>query len=185
VYQGLTFSVYDRSAGIARDSKGKAQVEIFSIDPKGSAARVLTSDRRNPIATGDLIANLIWDSSKHNQFVVVGDFDVNGDGKPEFDGVTKIEALVQKWGGTTSKEVTASTDYVILGAEPKVPPEPTPQVLTTDPTAKERYDAAKVRFDQYNQIRQRAEALTIPIFNYDRFLAFTGYASQIGKPGAL
>ena len=36
VYQGLTFSVYDRTAGIPRDGKPKAQVEVFSIDPKVS-----------------------------------------------------------------------------------------------------------------------------------------------------
>ena len=33
--------------------------------------------------------------------------------------------------------------------------------------------------------RQRAEALWVPIFNYDRFLYFTGYAAQASKPGAL
>ena len=35
VYQGLTFSVYDRTAGIPRDGKPKAQVEVFAIDPQG------------------------------------------------------------------------------------------------------------------------------------------------------
>jgi hypothetical protein len=185
VYQGLTFSVYDHSAGIPRDGKPKAQVEVFSINQKVSTARVLTSDRKNPIATGDLIANLIWDPNKQNQFVVVGDFDINGDGKPDYDGAARIEALIQRWGGAVAKEVTSQTDYVILGSEPKVPPEPTPQILTIDPTAKEKYDAAKQRKDLYDQIRQRAEAMWIPIFNYDRFLCFTGYASQINKPGAL
>lgn len=185
VYEGLTFSVYDRAAGIPRDGKPKAQVEVFSIDPKISAARVLSFDPKNPIATGDLIANLIWDPARQNQFVVVGDFDVNGDGKSDYDGISRIETLIQKWGGAVSKEVTARTDYVILGTEPKVPAEPTPEVQTADPTAKERYDAARQRNEQYNQIRQRAEALWVPIFNYDRFLYFTGYANQISKPGAL
>jgi len=185
VYQGLTFSVYDRSAGIPRDGKPKAQIEVFSIDPKVSAARVLSWDRKNPISTGDLVANLIWDPAKQNQFVVVGEFDVNGDGKPEYDGVSRIETLIQRWGSVVAKEVTPQTDYVILGTEPKVPAEPTAQVIATDPTAKEKYDAAKQRNEQYNQIRQRAEALWIPVFNYDRFLYFTGYANQITKPGAL
>lgn len=185
VYQGLTFSVYDRTAGIPRDGKPKAQVEVFSIDPKISAARVLSFDPKNPIATGDLIANLIWDPTGQNQFVVVGDFDVNGDGKADYDGVSRIETLIQKWGAAVAKEVTSGTDYVILGDEPKVPTEPTPEVQTADPTAQERYDAARQRNVQYHQIRQRAEALWVPIFNYDRFLYFTGYANQISKPGAL
>ena len=185
VYQGLTFSVYDRSAGIPRDGKPKAQVEVFAIDKKVSAARVLSSDPRNPITTGDLIANLIWDPAKQNQFVVVGDFDLNGDGKPDFDGVTKIEALIQRWGGATSKEVTPLTDYVILGTEPQVPTQPTPEAQTADPTALEKYNAAKAKNEQYNQIRQRAEALWVPVFNYERFLYFTGYANQTNRPGAL
>ena len=115
----------------------------------------------------------------------MGDFDLNGDGKPDYDGVTRIEALIQRWGGAVSKQVTAGTDYVILGTEPKVPAEPTPEVQTADPTAMEKYDAARQRNEQYKQIRQRAEALCVPIFNYDRFLYFTGYANQISKPGAL
>ena len=185
IYQGLTFSVYDRAAGIPRDGKPKAQIEVFAIDRKASTARVLSSDRKNPIATGDHIANLIWDPTKQNQFVVVGEFDVNGDGKPDYDGQVKVEALIQRWGGVTSKEVTSLTDYVILGVEPKVPAQPTPEVQTADPTALEKYNAAKQKNDQYNQIRQRAEALWVPVFNYDRFLYFTGYASLTNRPGAL
>ncbi len=185
IYQGLTFSVYDRAGGIPRDGKPKAQVEVFAINPKAATARVLTWDRRNPIATGDLIANLIWDRDRPNQFIVVGEFDLNGDGKPDYDGVTKIEALIQRWGGTVAKEVTARTDYLILGTEPKVPTQPTPEAQTADPTALEKYNAAKQKNDQYNQILQAAKIFGIPVFSYNRFLYFTGYAAQANKPGAL
>ena len=34
-------------------------------------------------------------------------------------------------------------------------------------------------------ISQRAEALWVPMFSYDRFLFFTGYANQTNRPGAL
>ncbi len=185
VYQGLTFSVYDRSAGIPRDGKPKAQVEVFAIEKKCSAARLLSSDPKNPITTGDLVANLIWDPAKQNQFIVVGDFDLDGDGKPDFDGVTKIEALIQRWGGAVSKEVTPLTDYLILGTEPPLLTQPTPEAQTADPTAMEKYNAAKAKNDQYNQIRQAAEKLCVPVFNYNRFLYFTGYANQTNRPGAL
>jgi hypothetical protein len=185
IYRGLTFSVYDRSAGVTRDGKPKAQVEVFAVDRRASAARVVSSDKKNPILTGDIIANLIWDSSKHNVFVVAGDFDLDGDKKPDFDGVRKIEALIQKWGGTVANDVSADTDFVILGTEPQVPPEPTPEILTADPTATDKYNAARQSNDRYETVRQQAESLWVPIFNYDRFLYFTGYASQIGKPGAF
>jgi hypothetical protein len=185
VYQGLTFSIYDRAAGIPRDGKPKAQVEVFAIEPKVSAARVLSWDPKNPIATGDLIANLIWDCGRENRFVVIGDFDLDGDDKPDYNAAARIEALIGRWGGLVAKEVTAETDYMILGMEPKVPTAPTLEVQTADPTAQEKYEAARQRNEQYNQLRQRAEALWVPVFSYDRFLYFTGYASQANKPGAL
>jgi len=185
VYQGLTFSVYDRTAGIPRDGKPKAQVEIFAIDPKVSAARVLSWDRKNPIATGDLVANLIWDRDKQNEFVVTGDFDLDGDKRPDYDAATRIEALIRRWGGVVSQKVTGETDYMILGAEPKVPPQPTAEMQTADPTALERYEAARQRNEQYHQLRERAEALCVPIYSFDRFLFFTGYAAQASRPGAL
>ena len=185
VYQGLTFSVYDRSAGIPRDGKPKAQVEVFAINKKVSTARVLSSDPKNPIVTGDLIANLIWEPGRQNQFIVMGDFDLSGDGKPDFDGVARIEALIQRWGGVVSKQVTSSTDYVILGTEPKLLPQPTVAAQTADPTALDKFNAAKAKNEQYNQIRKEAEALCVPVFNYNRFLYFTGYANQTYRPGAL
>jgi hypothetical protein len=185
VYRGLTFSVYDRSAGIPKDGKPKAEVEVFAIEPRVCAARVMSSSKKNPIMTGDLAANLIWDSRKQNQFVVAGDFDLNSDGKPDYDAGRKIESLIQKWGGTIAPDISASTDFVILGTEPEVPPEPTPAALAVDPTAMDKYNAARQNNERYNQIRQRAEGLWIPIFNYDRFLHFTGYASQVDKPGAF
>jgi hypothetical protein len=49
----------------------------------------------------------------------------------------------------------------------------------------DRYNAARKADEYYEQIRQRAESLYVPIFNYDRFLFFTGYADQAGKPGAF
>lgn len=185
VYRGLTFAVYDRSAGVTPNEEPKAQVEVFAVDRRASAARILSSERRNPVVTGDIVANLIWDCNAKNQFVIAGHFDLDGDGKLDYDAIPKIESLIRKWGGTVSSEVSAETDYVILGKEPQVPPEPTLEILAVDPTATEKYNAIRQDNQRYNQVRQRAEGLWIPIFSYDRFLHFTGYASQVGKPGAF
>jgi len=185
VYQGLTFSVYDKAAGIPRDGKPKAEVEVFVVDKKVCAARILSGDAKNPVSTEDLVANLIWDSAKENHFVIAGEFDLDKSGTPDYDAIPKIEALIRKWGGAVDKDISASTDYVILGTKPQVPPQPTPEKLAVDPTLTEKRDAAQQRLDQYEQIRQRAQAFWIPIFNYERFLHFTGYANQIKKPGAF
>jgi hypothetical protein len=185
VYRGLTFSVYDRAAGIPRDGKPKAQVEVLAVDRRVSTARILSSERKNPIAYGDSVANLIWDAGKQNQFVVAGEFDLDRDGTMDYDGVRKIEGLVQRWGGMVAQDVSADTDYVILGTEPAVPAEPTLNEQANDPTAMQRYNTARQVNERYHQIRRRAESLFVPIFNYDRFLYFTGYATQVGKPGAF
>jgi len=185
VYRGLTFSVYDRSAGIPRDGTPKAQVEVLSVDPRISTARILSSERRNPISVGDSVANLIWDAGQQNQFVVAGEFDLDRDGSADYNAIRKIEALVERWGGTIAQEVSAQTDYVILGTEPKVPAEPTLNEQSNDPMAMDRYNAYRQMGDRYHEVRQRAESLWVPIFNYDRFLYFTGYATLVNKPGAF
>jgi hypothetical protein len=185
IYRGLTFSVYDRAGGIPRDGKPKAQVEVLAVERRVSTARILSSERKNPIALGDSVANLIWDAGRQNRFVIAGEFDLDRDGKTDYDGIRKIEALVQKWGGTVAQDVSADTDFVILGTDPSVPAEPTLNEQTEDPLAMQRYNAARQTSDRYQQIRQRSESLRVPIFNYDRFLSFTGYATEIGKPGAF
>jgi NAD-dependent DNA ligase len=185
VYVGLTFSVYDRAGGIPRDGKPKAEVAILAVDRRVSTARILSSERKNPIALHDAVANLIWDASRQNQFVVAGEFDLDHSGEVDYDGVRKIEALIQKWGGAVAQNISADTDYVILGTEPKVPAEPTLDEQAADPTALQKYNTARQANERYQQIRQQAESLYVPVFNYDRFLYFTGYAAQVGKPGAF
>jgi hypothetical protein len=185
IYRGLTFSVYDNLGGIPRDGKPKAEIEVFAIDKKVSTARILSSQDKNPVATNDLIANLIWNSGKVNHFVIAGDFDLNGDGEPDYDANAKIQGLIQKWGGATDNAVSAKTDFVILGTEPKVPVEPTFDDLAIDPTVREKYDRARQQRQRYDEIRDQARALHIPIFTYERFLYFTGYQSSVNQAGAF
>jgi hypothetical protein len=185
IYRGLTFSVYDKASGVPRDGKPKAEIEVFAIAKTTATARVLSSEKRNPIATDDIVANLIWDASKKNQFVIAGDFDLTGKGQPTYDAKSRIAGLIEKWGGATSDEVSAKTDFIILGTEPRVPQEPTFEDLTRDPTLRDKYNAAQQRLAYYNQIRQQAAAFYIPVFTFDRFLYFIGYENSLGKPGAF
>jgi hypothetical protein len=185
IYRGLTFSVYDKGAGIPRDGKPKAQVEVMAIERRVASARILSSERKNPIHVGDSVANLIWNAKHQNQFVVAGEFDLDRNGETDYDGVRKIEGLIQKWGGLVAQGVSAETDFVILGMEPKVPAEPTLDEQMQDPLAMDRYNAQRKANDRYQQIRRQAESLNVPIYNYDRFLYFTGYAMQINQAGAF
>jgi len=185
VYPGLTFSVYDRNSPIPRDGIGKAEVEVFSVAEKVSSARITQSQKKNPITINDIVANLVWDSDKTNSFVVTGDFDLDGDGIIERNGVDKIKAIIEKWGGKVANTVTYDTDFLVLGEPPQVPPKPTTEELEAYPMANERYEAAMQRFNLYKEAENRAQGLWIPVFTYDRFLYFIGYKGQVTKPGAF
>jgi hypothetical protein len=185
VYQGLIFSVYDRNAPIPKDGKGKAEIEVFDVAKNFSAARVLRSELKRPILQGDIVANLIWDSDKANVFVVAGDFDLNNDGSIETDGVDKIKALIEKWGGKVADAISVDTHYLVLGKQPQVLKKPTLEETELDPKAMEKYEASLQRLNRYKEVQSRAQALWIPIFNYERFLYFIGYKGQIGRPGAF
>jgi len=185
IYRGLTFAVYDRGQPIPKNGKGKADIEVYNIGDSFSAARIIRSDKKNPIVADDIIANLIWSPTKANIFVVAGDFDLTGDGVPEDDAVAKIRVLVEKWGGKVADTVTMNTDYVILGTLPVVPPKPTMQDTEKYPNAMEKYERAVQQAAGYKDIQSQAQALSIPILNADRFLYFIGYKTQAGNPGAF
>jgi hypothetical protein len=185
VYQGLTFSVYDRGGAIPKDGKGKAEVEVFDIDKSYCAARIIKSDLKRPVLDGDEVANLIWDSNQTNVFVVAGEFDLNKNGVINTDGVQRIKGIIEKWGGKVANTVSVDTDFVVLGQPPEVLSRPTLEQSEIDPLAMQKYQASLEALNRYNEIRSQAQGLWIPIFTYDRFLYFIGYEGQIGRAGAF
>jgi hypothetical protein len=185
IYRGLTFAVYDRGQPIPRSGKGKAEIEVYNIGDSFSAARIIRSDKKNPIVADDIIANLIWSPTKANTFVVAGDFDLNGDGVIDDDAAAKIRGLVEKWGGKVADTVTVNTDYVILGTPPVVPQKPTMQETEKYPNAMDKYERTLQQAAKYKDILSQAQALSIPVMNAERFLYFIGYKTMSGNPGAF
>jgi predicted nucleic acid-binding Zn-ribbon protein len=186
VYRGLTFTVYDRNAPIPKDGKGKAEIEVFDVAATYSAARITRSETKSPILLGDIAANLIWSSDKANVFVIAGDFDLDSDGNNDENAISKIKALIEKWGGRVVDTISIDTDFLVLGNQPLVPlQQPTMEQLELDPGAMQRYEALIARLNRYNQIQSQAQALWIPVFKYERFLYFIGYKGQISQAGAF
>ncbi|MEN6385539.1 MAG: hypothetical protein ABFD79_10115 [Phycisphaerales bacterium] len=181
VYPGLTFAVYDRSAPIPTDGSSKGEIEIFDVSQNTATARIVNSSKRNPVAEGDVIINLIWDSKAVNRFVIAGDFDFNGDGQIDSDAQTKIAQLIENWGGKVEDTVTIDTDYVVLGNEPQQKKKPTLDDIENDPLANEKYEASLKNADKYKATKEQAKDLYIPVFNLKRFLNFTGYESLAAK----
>jgi hypothetical protein len=185
VYQGLTFTVYDRGASIPADGKGKAEIEVFDVAKTYSAARITKSEINRPILEGDIVANLIWDSNRTNVFVIAGDFDLDNNGRIDENGPDKLKKLIEKWGGRVDDAISIDTNFVVLGEQPQVLQRPTPDELDINPRAMEIYNASLERLNRYNGIRDQAQSLWIPILTYDRFLYFIGYKSHIGEAGAF
>jgi hypothetical protein len=185
VYQGLTFSVYEKNMPIPKNGKGKAEIEVFNVGESISAARIIRSEISRPIVLDDTIANLIWDSDKKNIFVVAGDFDLDDDGSIDYDGENKISGLIEKWNGVSKDSISVGTDFVVLGSQPEIPRKPTFEQLEIDPMAMDKYEAALERLSRYKQVLKQANRFSIPIFNTERFLYFIGYKTQTTRPGAF
>lgn len=185
VYRGLTFMVYDKNAPFPTDGKGKAEIEVFDVMEITSAARIVNPDKRRPILREDPIANLIWDSTKKNVFAVAGEFDLDGKGGPDNDAIEKLTALIEKWGGTVENRVSVDTDFLLLGNKPQLLKKPTFEEIEIDPQAMEKFEASKKIRDHYDNMETQAQNLWIPVFNYDRFLYFTGYKHQSANAGAF
>ncbi len=185
VYPGLTFTVYDRGASVPKDGKGKAENKVFDVSETYSAARIVKPDLKNPILQGDVVANLIWDADRTNVFVITGDFDVDNDGQFDTDGIDKIERLVKKWGGEMTDSISVDTDFLVLGKQPTVLRKPSIEEEEIDPRATARHEASLARLSRYNQLRDQAQSLWIPVFTYEKFLHFVGYNSQVSQAGAF
>lgn len=185
VYPGLTFAVYDKNMPIPRDGKGKAEIEVYSVEKNISTAQIIKSEIKRPIILDDLVGNLIWDSDRTNVFAIEGEFDLDGDGRIEEDATDKIKSLIEKWGGKVANSISIDTDFLVLGSPPSILRRPTLTELEMDPMATERYEASLQKRTQYDDIQTQAQALLIPVFNYERFLFFIGYKTQSGRAGAF
>ena len=185
VYQGLTFSVYEKNMPVPKDGSGKAEIEVFNVSKNISAARITLSEIKRPIVLDDIVANLIWDKDKTNIFVVTGEFDLNGDGNIDYGGADKIKVLIEKWGGKVADNISIKTDFLVLGEPPKVRKKPSFEEMEIDPMAMEKHEASLQKLDYYNQVQSQARDLSIPVFNAEKFFHFIGYSSQLSRAGAF
>jgi hypothetical protein len=170
---------------IPPSGRGKAEIQVYDVEKNVSLARVIRSEKKRPIVAEDSVANLVWDSKRTNVFVVAGEFGLENDGVIAGVAGEKISELIQGWGGKVVDNVSARTDYVVLGTRPSVPSQPTPEERVADPLAMERYAAAVQRRDVYDRAKKDAADLWVPVFNTERFLYFVGYKTLSARPDAF
>ncbi len=178
---GITFEVYSANASIQPNAigefpPGKATVEVIRVDERTTVARVLREVRGNRIVPGDVIVNAVYDPEKEYEFVVFGDFDANQDFIATPQEANRIRAIIREWGGEVSTELSGTTDYVVLGERPVLPPEPRfddPQPVL------DRYAEARQRQIRYDNLLEQATALRIPVLNTNRLFTLTGMDERL------
>jgi len=122
----------------------------------------------------DNIANVIWNSADRKEFVVAGKF-IFG------DGIDSVKELIRRWGGVVADNVSISTNFLVLGSTPAAAAKPTAEETEADPRAKEKYEAALQKQQEYNEVVTQAKTLSIPVFDLERFLDFIGYTNSTTK----
>jgi hypothetical protein len=101
---------------------------------------------------------------------VAGRFDLDRDGMADPDGALVVDALVTDWGGAITTELTALTDFVILGGPP-----PRPRVGTDMSRERtERAEAMQGEWDRYAELVATAKSLSVPVMTQELFLNFLG-----------
>lgn len=175
--RGLRFAVYSADGGIPRDGRAKAQIEVASISEASAECEIKHVEPGEFITEGDLIANPIYDANRTVSFVVLGQFDLDHNGVPEPTSAAVIEAMITDWGATISSELTALTDFVVVGVAPRRPR----PVRDQAPEQVARHNAMQQVYDAYLATIRAAKDLSIPVLTQEVFLNFLGYSNSSAR----
>lgn len=160
---GMTFAVYSRTRGIPPDGEGKATLKVANVFDVTSECQITTSKAGDPIVTGDIVANPVYDRNRQYNFVVAGDFDLDYDGKIDDVDGEQVRRMIQAWGGNLQRTVDTRADFVVLGAAPKA----------VEGAADAGSHAEALQ--RFNDIKQEAKALGVPVLTRSQFLHFVGF----------
>jgi hypothetical protein len=181
VVPGMTFEVFDDSAGIVASAssgaRGKASVQVVKVGETTSTCRVIRGSGSRPIVKDDVLANAVFNPDATFKFLVHGKFDVNGDGKSTTGESDYIKSRIVEWGGTVVEgdTLTGDLDFLVLGVQP-----PFPAPLPSDATEAQTlsYTDQRAARELYDQLFQTSADAQIPVLNWARFEALTGTVNR-------
>jgi hypothetical protein len=188
VVTGMTFELYEKTDGVPRLAgnanaldmpKGKAAIEIISVGQNSCQCRIVRVSQGQTVSQGDLAVNIVYDKNIKPTFFVYGKYDMDGNGVATDGEAEIVKNLIVRWGGRVGEKVDVDTDYVVLGKEPVVPLY-TPEELE-GPLNKAKQDEAKAALKAYDDVRDSAVSIHIPVLNQNRFLYYTGYFDSSRK----
>ena len=172
---GLKFEVFSPTADAAGgDFRGKASVEVTAISDTTAECRVTRQAPGRPIVEGDIVVNIAYERNRRPKFVVRGDFDLDYDGKVDWNGSENVTAIVEAWGGEVADEVSETTDFLVLGMGPTIP-----SLAGEGPTSDVIRSLADTRLDQLEKFEgdiETARTRYIPVITQSQLLFLTGYS---------
>lgn len=174
---GMTFTVYGDGTQIRPNPRtgeyprGKATVEIISIDEDTSRGRILTEARGNPAVVGDVIANAVYDPGKVYKLMVLGNFPSAGGSVATSEGADEIRALLADWGAQVTDELSGDIDFLVLGERPRVPQEPP---VDAPIEIFEEFRRQERKTQRYDQMLEYARATSVPVLNQNRLFTLIG-----------
>ncbi|MGP1310375.1 MAG: hypothetical protein ACTS27_09280 [Phycisphaerales bacterium] len=177
---GMSFEIYDNASQIRPNAegeypRGKATAEVIRVGDTSSVLRLIRTSRGNPVVSGDVLANAVYDPKKSYKFVVFGAFDTDRDGLATQREAENVKAIVRNWGGQVQDEIVGDTDFLVLGDRPAVPPQPpidAPFAVVQEYTRLERASR------EYDRLFQVAQQTGIPVLNQNRLYTLTGLYSR-------
>lgn len=172
---GMGFEVFSPTRESSESLRGKASVEVVAIQHSTAECRVTRTEAGRPIIENDVVVNIAYERNRKPKFFITGGFDLNYDGADDFDGVEKIKGMIGEWGGQVVTEIDATTDYLIVGSKPVIPPVPqnAPETVMAQVKAKQE-DLAR-----YNAALDLGRSLFKPLVSQNQFLFLMGYAGEM------
>ncbi len=173
---GMSFAVYTDAAAIqpredGSYARGKATVEIISVDDTTSVARITRESRGSPIVRGDVVANAVYDPNKVYTLLMIGNFDLNNDGLATSQEREEWKALIEGWGGRVVDEPTGDMDFLVVGRRPVPRAEPSPNA----PIAiVQQYLEELALVERYDTLLAAAQATQLPVLNENRLRTLVG-----------
>ena len=159
-----TFNVYGADANNLAKETVKGKIEITRIiNDHESEGRIIEDSVLDPILSGDFVYTAIWDSKSGLHFALVGEMDIDGDGR---DDRRIIKNLISLNNGTVDAEdvegemngrLSRNTKYLVTGETP------------SDAESAER--ARRV----WTQMTNEADQLGIERISIQKLLGFIGY----------
>ncbi|MBU6412092.1 MAG: hypothetical protein KGS45_01340 [Planctomycetes bacterium] len=173
---GMRFGVYTDARAAKPDADGnypnaKALLEVVNVGDESSTCRIVSENRGQPVITGDVLVNPIYDARKTYKFVVFGNFDSNSDTIATAIERRDIVALVEEWGGKVVDDLNGDVDFLVMGERPVLGPRPAtdaPIEVVQEFIRRER------EIQRYDTMYKQAVSTSIPILSESRIYTLVG-----------